>query len=215
MIRSVFRLLAAAALVAPLAAQATLYDFTATLKGSNEVPGNAVTASTAGTGFGSLQYNDAGTPGILSDDSIFVLLAAANLTGPATDWHIHGAATTTESAGVRVNLKALLSGTPGGGAGTGTLAMGGLILASASPSSFSFGVTGATATNAGHPAMSLLAMLQSGLGYFNVHTAASTSGEIRGQLVQVTPVPEPGTYAMLAAGLLVVGAVARRRQAKT
>lgn len=45
----------------------------------------------------------------------------------------------------------------------------------------------------------------------NIHNAVFPGGEIRGQLLQVTAVPEPGTWAMLAAGLGLVGLIARRR----
>jgi hypothetical protein len=65
--------------------------------------------------------------------------------------------------------------------------------------------------NAGHPEMSFLQMLQSGLAYVNVHTAAFAGGEIRGQFTEVTPVPEPETYALMLAGLGLVGWAARRR----
>jgi hypothetical protein len=58
----------------------------------------------------------------------------------------------------------------------------------------------------------LLADLQAGLAYVNIHTAAHGGGEIRGQLTQVSAVPETSTYAMLAAGLGVIGFVARRRK---
>jgi hypothetical protein len=37
------------------------------------------------------------------------------------------------------------------------------------------------------------------------------SGEIRGQLIPVTAIPEPGTYLMLLAGLGLLGFIARRR----
>lgn len=51
--------------------------------------------------------------------------------------------------------------------------------------------------------------------YVNLHNADHPGGAIRGQLVYertVTPIPEPGTTAMLLGGLAVLGWIARRRR---
>ena len=67
--------------------------------------------------------------------------------------------------------------------------------------------------------MSFLDMLQGRLAYVNVHTIAFPGGEVRGQLIQVAAiaaVPEPESYAMMLAGLGLIGWVGlrRSRQAK-
>ena len=203
------RLLATAVLVAPLAANATSFDFTATLKGTNEVGPNASTA----TGFAAVQYNDGGTDGNLLDDSFFVLIGASGLTGTPSGWHIHGAATTLENSPIRVNVQTVLGGT----AGVGTLVSGGLISASSNLALFSVAATNPIPLqpHGGHLAMSFLSMLQAGLGYVNVHTpgpAGFPGGEIRGQLLQVSAVPEPQTYGMLLVGLALIGTVVARRK---
>jgi hypothetical protein len=51
--------------------------------------------------------------------------------------------------------------------------------------------------------------MMDGRAYFNIHTTAFGGGEIRANLV---PVPEPSTYALLLAGLAVLGGVANRRR---
>jgi hypothetical protein len=51
----------------------------------------------------------------------------------------------------------------------------------------------------------LLAGLEAGRGYFNVHTSFAPGGEIRGFLARVAPVREPGSLALLGLGLLGVG----------
>ena len=52
--------------------------------------------------------------------------------------------------------------------------------------------------------------------YVNLHNVVYPAGAIRGQLAfvgSVGPVPEPGTYGLMAAGLGVVGWMIRRRRA--
>jgi hypothetical protein len=57
----------------------------------------------------------------------------------------------------------------------------------------------------------LVVGLDAGKAYLNIHTTRFTGGEIRGLLA---PVPEPETYAMLLAGLGLVGGLARCRNRK-
>lgn len=56
----------------------------------------------------------------------------------------------------------------------------------------------------------LVAGLDGGSAYANIHSNIFPGGEIRGFL---TLVPEPEAYAMLLAGLAMIGVVARRRRA--
>ena len=58
------------------------------------------------------------------------------------------------------------------------------------------------------------AQLLAGNAYFNLHTSFDPAGEIRGQMIAVTPVPEPRTYALMLAGLGLVGWGASRRRNK-
>jgi len=54
--------------------------------------------------------------------------------------------------------------------------------------------------------------LDAGQAYFNIHTSSFGGGEIRGFLQPVTLIPEPGTYAMMLAGIAVLGWVGVRRR---
>ena len=49
------------------------------------------------------------------------------------------------------------------------------------------------------------------LWYLNIHTSTNPGGEIRGQLL-LAPIPEPETYAMMIAGLGLIGVAARRKR---
>lgn len=204
--KTLVSLLGAAALgMVPLAASAVTYTFNASLNGANEVGSSSSTA----TGLASLIYDTHDTAD-LTDDTYDFTMAVFGLSGgtaagtAASGYHIHGAATTTENAPVRVALD---------GAPFVSLNMGSTLLVGGDDVPVTMiPETPAGASNAGHPAMSFLDMLQGQLAYVNVHTAADPGGAVRGQLVGVTPVPEPSTYALALAGLGVVGAAAWRRR---
>ena len=199
----------AALAAAPSASHALIYTFNASLAGSNEVPvGSGATA----TGTAILDYDDKGTLA-LTDDTYNFSMSVFGLTGgtvagtAASGLHIHGAATAAENSPVRVSLDAapfvaFNSGSTLLVGGNGVIAPTALF------------VTPASATNVGYPAMSFLDMLRNTLAYVNVHTALNPGGAVRGQLVQVSVVPEPSTYAMFLAGLGVVGLMLRRSAAR-
>lgn len=178
-------LLASAALLAtPLAANALVYQFNANLNGASEVPPNAAT----GTGVATLFYDDMGTL-LTADDSYSFSLSAFGLSGVATGFHIHAAAPVGVNAPVVVNLMNPLTFV--------SLNVGGTLLV---------GGAGVAPPNA-----TFLSDLLGSNAYVNLHTVAYPGGEIRGQLLQVAVVPEPSTYALMLAGLGMVGVLARRR----
>ena len=55
----------------------------------------------------------------------------------------------------------------------------------------------------------LVAGLDEGTAYANIHTSLFPAGEIRGFLA---PIPEPETYGMMLAGLAMISVLARRRR---
>ena len=93
--------------LAPLAAHATIFQFNAQLNAANEIP--ILANPSAATGVATLFYDNHGTVS-LADDTFDFAMSAFGLTGgvvagtAASAFHIHGAATITESAPVRVSL---------------------------------------------------------------------------------------------------------------
>ena len=196
MIKSLAKWIAALALTLPLAGNASILQFDATLNAGNEVtvpPNfNALASATA-----SLFYNTLA-------NTYNLQITASNLSGPITGAHIHGQANTSQNAGIIVPLvTASVNVAP-----FVFLQSGGSLLLIGNSIAAPVGLIGAANSN---PAASFLAILQAGRAYINIHTGTNPGGEIRGQLSQVAVVPELEVYAMLLAGLGLIGFTARRR----
>ena len=168
-------------------ASAPVYQFNAGLTGAAEVPPNPSTA----TGVMTLFYDD-NKSALTTDDSYSFALAVFGLSGSITGAHIHAPAPVGVNGPVVVPLNAAPFTIFQSG---GTVLIGG--------------------SNRAPPSASFLSQLQAGLAYTNIHTAIYPGGEIRGQLFQVADpvatVPEPSTYALMAAGLAAIGLLGRRR----
>ncbi|WP_310474763.1 CHRD domain-containing protein [Sandarakinorhabdus sp.] len=177
---------AAALMIA--ASPATATTFRGTFSGANEVPVRA----SAGTGIGDFR---------ISDDNRFatVQINFTGVTGPLRAAHIHCCALPTANGPVAIDFAppAISSGS--------ISRLFDLTLGSTYTSGF---LTAGGGTAAGAQAR-LLAGLNAGQGYFNLHTAAFPGGEIRANL---SAIPEPSSWAMLLAGFGLVGGTLRRRR---
>jgi CHRD domain/PEP-CTERM motif len=184
---------AALSLAAVLPAQAHLTIFQGTF---------APEASGA-TGTGSLymEYDDEG-------HTLAINASWSGLSGLTTNAHIHccTALPNTGTAGVALATAGILPDFPLG-VSSGSYVK---VIDMSQVSSYSAAYLAASGGTALGAETRLVNNLTSGNAYFNIHSRTFGGGEIR---AFVTVVPEPGTWAMMALGLVATGGWLRRRPA--
>jgi hypothetical protein len=184
----------ALAAAAPAAAHEEQYG--ATLTGAAEVPTNA----SPGTG----------SALVTVDFDMFTMRVQASFAGllsNTTASHIHCCLpTATGNAGVATMLPTFVDFPLGVTSGTYDHTFDMALAASYNPA---FVTAQGSVSNAFG---ALVAGMQTGNAYLNIHTTQFPGGEIRG-LLNVVAVPEPETYGLMLAGLGALGWAVRRRPA--
>lgn len=180
-----------AALALPLLlaqpAKATIYGYTVSLNGPNEP------TPSAGVGSGFVQYDDVlHTLSLGVSFSGLTNLTSGGAASSTTASHIHAATNNvppfTGTAGVATTTPSFTGFPLGVTSGTFTNTLDLTLASSWNPSFVTANGNIATAE------VNLFSAMQSGHAYWNIHSTAFPSGEIRGFLIAV---PEPSTAALL------------------
>jgi hypothetical protein len=182
-----------------VSARATVFQYTANLVGSIEVPTN----NSAGTGLGFVNYDNVA-------HTLQVMVTFSGLTGTTTASHIHAPTPIplgpTSTAGVATTTPTF-AGFPLGvtsGSYSNTLD---LTQASSYNPSFVSGNGGTTAS----AEIALVNAIANGQAYWNIHTSFAGGGEIRGYLVAV---PEPSIMAIIGLGTATMAVRAWKKKRK-
>ena len=198
--KRILKLAVATAWTLPMGAQATLYHFAIQLDQAQEIAASAdpvvpgkralVPGTSSAFGTGNAVYDD------VANIFTHVAVTGIHLQGGVVNQHIHIGAPGV-SGPVALNMPSPINN-----------AFGNVAIVSHDVGEGTVGNTSGTAAVFFVDPSEEAAIL-AGNAYFNIHTTFDTAGEIRGQLV---PVPEPETYALMLAGLGLVGLVAVRRR---
>lgn len=190
--RTALALILAASLALPATtAGANIIVFSGNFSGTQEFPPNA----SPGTGLVSVTIND-----VLN--TMTVDAAWANLLAPTTVAHIHCCTGLGANAGVATGVPTF-PGFPAGVTSGTYNATFDMTLASSWNPAFVTAQGGTTAS----AFTALINAMSASNAYFNIHSQQFPGGEIRAQL---SPVPEPSTWAMLLLGFAAVGLAIRR-----
>jgi hypothetical protein len=183
----------AAMVLAAFPASAIPITFIANLSGANEVP----VVNTPGTGLATVILDE--TAQTLQVNATF-----SGLTSNDTAAHIHCCAPLGTNAGVATTIPAFPLFPLGVTSGTYSSVVFDLTQPLIYNPAF---VTLQGGTIAQAEAI-LIAGIEAGQSYFNIHTSINPGGEIRGQLL---PVPEPASLALLGSALLAFVLIRRRK----